>query len=577
MSYGATLRAASRGTPRMAAFRVKRVLRNSLARRSPRAYAYYVDRVAASVPPLELSRRTLDASLTDLARSVVVFYHDEYIDAIDDAANGRFTFYGKGVDFGNVENVDWHHQIDEESDFHLWRMKLAHMGFACPMLSAGNDLHWNAVGSMIDTFRANADFGVPNCFSSYWFPYSVSHRILAILSGYVLALQTRDLPQNLRTEIEAFLRWNVGFLLANVEHELRNNHVERNLAALCLYFSCVSSSPARRSRGLDREVRKIMHACVLSDGLTVERSAMYQGLTVMALKVFSMAVCLSMETRCVAAELHTKAVRAWSLMTHPDGQIALFNDSWIGEVPQAGQIKQHHNFASVELLPDAGYARFQAGAVFALMDAGPIGPRWNPGHGHADFLSLEVDVASKRFVVDPGTFQYSTGPRRAFERSASSHNGPIRTGLEPVEYTGCFRVGAMSEARFVARDASGESEGVSGRLELRDGTMLERKVELLPDTFRIVDSWFGGASGAFVRLTVPGAWLRGQHNAWSICFSEGDTRVELSLIEGRVAGIEMSEWSSRYLESQQATVIILEPRFLSKDLSRLKWEVRAIA
>lgn len=572
----ATFRAASRLTPRMTVFRLKRVVRNFLAQRSPAMYTRYVERVTSFVPPLDLSARRVDCSVIELARSVSAFYHEEYADSIDDAARGRFTLFGKPMDFGNVESIDWHHQIEEETDFHLWRMKLAQMGFLCPMLVSGNDNHLRAVEALFASYRKNSDFGVPACFSSYWFPYSVSHRILAILSGYVLALQDRDLPEAYCREVESFLRWNVGFLVANVEHDLRNNHVERNLAALCMYFSCVDTSLSRRNRRLDREVRRIMDACILSDGFIAERSAMYQGLAVLALEIFSKAGCLTEETRTTAAVLHTKAVRAWHAMSHPDGDIALFNDSWIGEVPRAGHVTERQNFASVEVLPDAGFARLQSGAVFALMDAGPIGPRWNPGHGHADFLAVEVDIASKRFIVDPGTYQYSTGQRRTFERSASSHNGPNRTGLEPVEYSGCFQVGKMSEARFVASDVSNGGGHVHGRLELKRGTVRERRLELSPNILRVVDTWLGDAGGAFVRLTLSGAWDLDHQDDRVALFSEGTTTVKLSVVDGRLAAIDSGEWSARYLESRPATAITLEPLIGDNNCGRLLWEVRAI-
>lgn len=576
MASFATLRAASRVTPRMAAYRLKRVLRDFLARRSPDSYATYVGWVTSCVPALQTSGGAADESTVDLARSVAAYYHDEYLGEIDQAARGRFTLLNKLVDFGSLEAIDWHHEIEEETDFHLWRQKFAHMGYVCPMLVAGNDEHLRAVQDLIASYRNHADFGVKACFSSYWFPYSVSHRILAILSGYILALQSRELPEVLRSDIESFIRWNAGFLLANVEHDLRNNHVERNLAALCLYFSFASPAPSRATDRLDREVLRVMDACILPDGFSAERSAMYQGLSVMALEIFSKARCLTSDTRAIAEDLHSKAVRAWHVMTHPDGDIALFNDSWIGEVPRAGDVAGQRNFESLELLPHAGYARLQSGAIFALMDAGPIGPRWCPGHGHADFLAVEIDVAGKRLVVDPGTFQYSTGPRRTFERSASSHNGPIRTHLEPVEYTGCFRVGKMSEARFVARNASQEFDSVRGRLELRDGSAVERTLDLLPDSLRVVDEWFDECDGAFVRLTMSDAWVLAHREPNRVAFQESDTIVEVSVVEGRIAKIDQGEWSSRYLTSRRATALTLNPVAIHSS-ARLVWEIRAIS
>lgn len=576
MVSGAALRAASRVTPRMAAYRLKRTLRNLLARLSPALYASYVGWVVSSVPSIDRSTRLRDGSFEELAHSVAAYYHDEYIEVLDDVANGRFSLLNRTVDFGSLETMDWHHQLEDETDFHLWRQKLAHMGFVCPMLISGDEDDLNAVRRLIASYRKNADFGVPGCFSSYWFPYSVSHRILAILSGYTVAVQSRPLPAALCSEIEVFLRWNVGFLLANLEHDLRNNHVERNLAALCMYFSCVTFPRPRRSRRLDREVRRIMDTCILADGFSAERSAMYQGLSVMALEIFSKAECLSLETREVARGLHWKAVRAWHAVTHPDGEIGLFNDSWIGEVPRADHVTEHQNFAPVELLPEAGYARLESGGIFALMDAGPIGPRWCPGHGHADFLSVEIDVGNKRLIVDPGTYQYSTGSRRTFERSAASHNGPTRANLEPVEYTGCFRVGKMSEARFVLSSTSNESGSVRGRLDLRDGSALERTLGLFPGTLQVVDEWLVEDRGAFVRLTVSDAWVLTHQDAGSVSFQEGESTAQLSVLEGRIAGIERGEWSSRYLESRPAITVFLEP-IAGEKKGRLVWEIRAVA
>ena len=61
-------------------------------------------------------------------------------------------------------------------------------------------------------------------------------------------------------------------------------------------------------------------------------------------------------------------------MSHPDGEIALFNDSWCGEVPSPVRILRARPLRQCELLPDAGYVRLDYGPYFALFDAGPIGP-----------------------------------------------------------------------------------------------------------------------------------------------------------------------------------------------------------
>lgn len=550
-----TLRAGTRLSPRQVGYHLKRKLRNTFARRFPDAYSRYVARAAGNVPPLALASQKQLA--LEIAKCVSPFYFDEYRSAMDDAAAGRFTFFELEADFGSPKQVDWHHRVAAESDFHLWRMKLGHMGVVHPMLITGDDRHLAAVRDLLAGYRENSDFGVTECFSSYWFPYSVSHRILAVLSGYVLASETRDLPLDLCSDIESFLRWNVGFVLVNIEHELRNNHVERNLAALAFYLSCTSGVPARWARRLDREVRRIIDACVLPDGFIAERSAMYQGLTVMALEIFSRSPVLSASTRGVARRTHERALRAWATMTHPDGKIALFNDSWFGEVPDIRVVTNGQTVEPKGLLPDAGYTRLEADDVFVLMDAGPIGPRWNPGHGHADFLSVEVDLGGSRFLVDPGTYQYSTGPRRAYERSAESHNGPIKAGAEPVEYSGCFRVGRMSSAEITDYRTAASVSSVSGQLALPDGTTVSRSITVSPGSVRVGDEWTSHTPGTRVRLTVPDDWTLTFRGDDRLVFKRDDMVGELLIDRGTIKEVRTGEWSCNYLESRSATVVDL--------------------
>ncbi|QQM32464.1 heparinase II/III family protein [Martelella lutilitoris] len=553
-----TFQAVSRLSPRMIGYHLKRLARNKLAPRRPEHYARRIDRLAAGVPKLAPGSLSAQSPAASMAQAVAAFYREEYRDHIDDAARGRFSFFGQEVDFGGPASIDWHHTVAAENDFHLWRMKLAHMGFICPMLIDGETLHHEAVAEMLAGYRAEARFDRPGCFSSYWFPYSVSHRILAVLSGYLIARRQDTLPAALCDDIEQFLRWNVAFVEENIEHELKNNHVERNLAALCFYYTHAEDVPPGLKRKLDRDVAGIIHACILPDGLLAERSAMYQGLSVMALQVFSQTPFLSEKTRGLAAERLERAKRAWSFMTHPDGEIALFNDSWFGEVPPAHSVIEPARFNASELLPQAGYARLADGGIFALLDAGPIGPRWNPGHGHADFLSAEIDVAGLRFVADPGTYQYSTGPRRMYERSAQSHNGPSCKGLEPVSYYGCFRVGRLAEARLVEAEAT-DGRAVAGELQLPDGLKLRRELQLIPNGLAATDRWQGACTGPRVRLTIPREWEVSDRDQREVVFLREDVRVRLEVLRGRIADLSTGQWAFRYLKSSDAHILVLEP------------------
>lgn len=568
-----TIRAASRLSPKMVAYHIRRIFRNRLGLHTPSLYKRYIDRIASYVPPLANSYAPeRDRTHADLVRFVSSYYHDEYISHIDDAASGTFSFFGQRVCFGSPWKIDWHHKLIVENDLHLWRMKLAHMGFICPMLISGSNAHLQAVETIISGFHKNAHFDVPGCFTSYWFPYSASHRVLNILSGYLIARESRTISAPLQRAIEDFLRLNVGFILANIEHELKNNHVERNLAAICLYYNHVENVPARLASKIDKDVQEIISSSVLEDGMQAERSAMYQGLTVMALRIFAEAVFLSDTTRNLAAKLLPRSERAWALMTHPDGEIGLFNDSWFGEVPKPINMLPSVEFNHVSLLPQAGYARIEAGDYFALFDAGPIGPRWNPGHGHADFLSVEIDIAGCRFIVDPGTFQYSTGPRRQFERSAQSHNGPTCDELIPVEYSGCFKVGKMVEAKPIRSSAPPDKNSVAGELKLVD-TTIKREIQLSDTGVNCIDAWNGVTVGAVVRLLVQDEWELVSWDKNQAVFDNESVRVCIALKQGTIEGVELGHWSKEYLHSSNAWVLKLRPTSSKSDTASLVWEV----
>lgn len=567
MGISTLVRAASRLSPTMAAYHLKRAFRNRLCLRYPGLYAAHIDRVTAAVPPL---RQATTDSLT-VPALVARYYHEEYLGEIDQIAEGKLTYFGQKVDFGSLSALDWNHEIPEEKDLHLWRMKLGHMGFLCPMVMAGDERHMAAVETIISEYREKARYDVPGCFSSYWFPYSVSHRVLALLSGYLIAKSQQRLHEGLMRKIEDFLRWNVGFILANIEHELRNNHVERNLAAICLYFDHVDGVPPKLARKIDRDVHAIIDALILEDGALIERSAMYQGLSVMALNVFATTSFLCSETRNLASRRLAQAERAWALMSHPDGEICLFNDSWFGEVPKASAIVRPQSFGPLEVLDKAGYVRLQNDDCFVLFDAGPIGPRWNPAHGHADFLSMEVDLGRKRFLVDPGTYQYSTGPRRSFERSARSHNGPHRDGVEPVEYYGCFKVGRMAEARLLSSSLTETAGEATGELRLRDGSA-RRRISLDREGPVVHDTWTGNAGSAVVRLLVQVEWLLTGWDGRGASFASESGEARIEVLDGSLETVTIGHWARNYLQDEEAHFLALRPVHQANH-AMLRWRV----
>jgi len=478
-----------------------------------------------------------------------------------EAARGRFTLLGRTVDFESIAEIDWSHRLPDENDHHLWRMKLTQLEIVHSLVASGDPTHHGTAISLLKGFSRSRSFASREAFTTGWSPYGTSHRLLALLSSLTIAVRAGRIAPEARADLEAFAQLDAGFLWQNIEHDLRNNHTERNLAALCLYHLAAGAIAPARARALDREVERIVASTVLADGTQIERSAMYQGLTVMALRIFEACSFLSTATRELAHERADAATRAWRFLTHDDGDIALFNDSWIGEVPRAGTILDSQPIGLPHALPDAGYFRLAAGAVAAILDGGEIGPRWNPGHGHADFLALEVDVDGRRFVVDPGTSQYSTGPRRSYERASASHNGPRYRGVEPVEYSGCFKVGRLNRAvPLRGSDLSKLSvAAIGGRIETSAGSCTRVVCALPNGGLLVVDSWGSPRPAGSTSILIPDEWRIEDAGPTVVRTRAAQVETTLAVHQGRIGAIEDAVWSRHYLKTERAHSVALEP------------------
>src|SRR5690242_8952989 len=99
----------------MAAYQLKRLIRNRLVPKMASRYDQTIRATAARLPP----PTSCDGIPLALASFIGAFYrHSD--EAMRDAARGRFTILGRTVDFDSIEGIDWSHQLPDESDHHLW-------------------------------------------------------------------------------------------------------------------------------------------------------------------------------------------------------------------------------------------------------------------------------------------------------------------------------------------------------------------------------------------------------------------------------------------------------------------------
>ena len=344
---------------------------------------------------------------------------------------------------------DWNHPRRDQ----LW---LYHLHYF-------DDLNARRAGERADLHRALIERWIaenPPFAGAGWEPYPSSLRLVNwlkwVLSGHRLA------PHGaLSLALQA--RW----LQRRIEWHLLGNHLFVNAKALVYAGLCCQGVEADAWLGKGLGIlRRQLAEQVLADGGHCERSPMYHALILEdLLDLLNLARAWGggqgRELPPRLARDLAGAVAAWTgaaarmqgwlrTLSHPDGEIALFNDAAQGLAPTPAAL---HDYAGrlglapaavpapgLTHLADTGYLRLDLAPALALLDCGAIGPDHQPGHAHADTLSFELSLWGRRLIVDSGTSRYGLGPERLRQRGTAAHNTVEIDGLDSSEVWGGFRV-----------------------------------------------------------------------------------------------------------------------------------------
>jgi hypothetical protein len=251
-------------------------------------------------------------------------------------------------------------------------------------------------------------------------------------------------------------------LRQNLEYHVAGNHLLKNLTALSTVSLAIDSraSARRRAFALPRLWEEIVDQ-VLDDGAHVERSPMYA--------VIGLADCLEVVAWCDARgetvprdirERLRKMYDSLGLLMRPDGTLHAFNDCCrsspvplpvlftLARAALGGGMPQRRE--GPMSLADAGYFGYSHGADRLFIDCGALGPSYQPGHGHCDLLSFELDLAGSMVIVDSGTSDYMDARVRQHQRSTAAHNTLELNGLDQAELWSTYRVARRPEVRSAA-------------------------------------------------------------------------------------------------------------------------------
>lgn len=439
--------------------------------------------------------------LSETVRHVVQLQRAVHGDFLGGIAGGRFTLLNREIDFGGLDKVEWRRELGEKNN-RLWRMNLSYMGYLVPFTEREGVAAVPVVASLLASMTEQNPWSSRGVFRDVWHPYSVSHRVINLVTVMsLLAGAGVAVPQKTRAAIEAEIRLGAAFILGNLERDLQFNHLFKNFVCLSVVKAALAS-PGRFADGPLDEVAGSIAQQFLPDGGHAERAPMYHLLALLDLRILRDSGMM----RGASAEAVERAIRdaqqAVDSVVHPDGNVALFNDSWLHEAPPAVELTDVITPRPAELrkieLADFGYARLAQHGDAVILDYGPCGPDANPGHAHADFLAFELSVDGVRTVVDPGVPTYSEGEARNVSRSAACHNSPALVGAEPIEFWSSFRVARRGYAYRLDLGAA-FPDAVAGYHDgyAPVGVFPARAVRLLPGRgLLVIDLWLGSTEKA---------------------------------------------------------------------------------
>ncbi|HEX8494127.1 MAG TPA: alginate lyase family protein [Pyrinomonadaceae bacterium] len=239
----------------------------------------------------------------------------------------------------------------------------------------------------------------------------------------------------------------------------------------------------------------------------------------------------------------------------PEEVLWLLGQEGIGDYERLAMTNEH---ASSQAFADAGTYIMRDDDLYLLFNASGNGLNGRGSHGHNDALSLEVSACGSSFIVDPGTFVYTSNLReRHLFRSTSYHS---TVEVDEAEQNSTdeqtpFVIGNEAQPRVLRWESTRERDRIvaehEGYRRLSAPVTHRRSVEFHKrERYWIVEDMFTG---------------EGAHD-FRFRFHFAD-RVETSVRNDVcVRALDKTSGAQLFILSLDfAEGLVLEPRFVSRD------------
>jgi uncharacterized heparinase superfamily protein len=358
----------------------------------------------------------------------------------EDLGKKRFCFLNHTIDMGS--KINWEPNADQ-----LWKFNLHYFSY---LYLLAHEEQKKICKEWILNNPAGKGTG--------WHSYTLS---LRITNWCKIGLSDKDFNQSLYQQ--------AAYLYRNLEFYHPANHYLENARALIFAGLCFKDQgEAARwfSKGLriieDETPKQVMH-----DGGYFELSIMYHALMIELYLDLLNVLPEDISLYSYLSEIADSMLGFLNNLTHPDGNIVLFNDSTQEIAATTKKLNEYskkltdmrkgkhstihspkrpsYNHTNMQpyihAFPDSGYYVCKDEKIFLAIDAGSIGPDNIPAHSHADIFSYEFSLKGVQFIVDTGVYEYNDGEMRNYVRSTGAHNTVTIDDVSQAECWGGFRVG----------------------------------------------------------------------------------------------------------------------------------------
>lgn len=298
-----------------------------------------------------------------------------------------------------------------------------------------------------------------------WEPYPLSRRITEWVRW---CREHPALDEDAEDCIVSSITLQCQRLRNDLEYHIQANHLLENLKALFVATVFL----AEYEEGVTPESEPLIEFCIdelveqirlqiMQDGGHFERSPMYHVEMLHAIEAVRAANRKLLELDGISQNLSRKIARMamlcgdriplmrdWlAVMTHPDGKIALFNDS-------ALKTGINRDWKTMNyLLEHSGFFIRRTPDCYFVLSCGEPSPAFQPGHSHCDILSYELSLNGERCIIDTGCGSYQDTDIRYECRRTEAHNLPMIEHAEQSDIWGTFRIGRRARVTHRSYDS----------------------------------------------------------------------------------------------------------------------------